>query len=285
MRRRRTRLWYRARAESPVAGSAMKVSQALADLGYVAALATMVGVQQPGVDERSAAMFVGELQRAVARDDRAGVAALIRYPLTVQAGGIRIPMADTAALVQSYDLVFSPALKAMIAEAAIPARGRSAPRTAVVVTADLITIGSDAVRIEPVDGRLRITRIAMPVATSSLEGGVGAGRRDRAPERLLLDVGQIKRAGALAKGERDVYLLPAKKNRLLEVRITGVSGRDIVARIVRVTGAAPVDQRARDGVRTWIGRLPDDGDYRIEVVRLAPGGASRLPYVMVVSMQ
>jgi len=38
-------------------------------------------------------------------------------------------------------------------------------------------------------------------------------------------------------------------------------------------------------VRTWIGRLPQDGDYRIDVVRLATAGDSLLPYVMVVSMQ
>ena len=125
----------------------------------------------------------------------------------------------------------------------------------------------------------------MPAAAPPPESGVAVARPTRAPERLVLDVGEIRRAGALAGGERDVYLLPAKKNRLLEVRINGVNGRDIVARIVRVTGAAPVDQRARDGVRTWIGRLPDDGDYRIEVLRLAPGGASRLSYVMVVSMR
>jgi hypothetical protein len=264
----------------------MKLPQALADLGHVAVLAIMVGVQQPGVDERSAAMFLRDLQRGVARDDRAAVAALIRYPLTIQAGGVRIPMADTAALLQGYDVVFSPALKALIADAAIPVRGRQAPRTPVIVTAHLMTIGPDAVRIEPLGGELRITKITMPVAAPSPESGVAVGRRPaRAPERLVLDVGEIRRAGALDSGERDVYLLSAKKNRLLEVRITGVNGRDIVARIVRVTGSAPVDQRARDGARTWIGRLPDDGDYRIEVVRLAPGGASRLPYVIVVGMR
>jgi len=254
-------------------------------LGYVAAFAIMVGVQQPGVDERSAAVFWRDLQRGVARDDRAAVAALIRYPLTVLAGGVRIPMIDNASLLQSYDVVFSPALKALIAEAAIPVAGRPAPRTPVIVTAHLITIGLDAVRIEPVDGKLRITRITMPAAAPSPESGGAVGGPARAPERLMLDVGEVRRAGVLASGERDVYLLPAKKNRLLEVRINGVNGRDIVARIVRAQGAAPLDQRARDGVRTWIGRLPDDGDYRIEVVRLAPGGASRLSYVMIVSMR
>jgi hypothetical protein len=263
----------------------MKVPLRSHSVGYVAAFTIMVGLPQPGVDERSAAIFLRDLQRGVARDDRAAVASLIRYPLTVLAGGVRIPMTDNASLLQSYDVVFSPALKALIADAAIPVAGRPAPTTPVIVTAHLVTIGLDAVRIEPVGGELRITRITMPAAAPSPESGGAAGRPARAPERLVLDVGEIRRAGALGSGERDVYLLPAKKNRLLEVRINGVNGRDIVARIVRATGAAPVDQRARDGVRTWIGRLPDDGDYRIEVVRLAPGGASRLSYVMVVSMR
>jgi hypothetical protein len=82
-----------------------------------------------------------------------------------------------------------------------------------------------------------------------------------------------------------VYLLSAMKNQLLEVRINGVSGRDIVARISSVSNRQPLDSRAHDGVRTWIGRLPQDGDYRIDVVRLATAGDSLLPYVMVVSVQ
>ena len=69
------------------------------------------------------------------------------------------------------------------------------------------------------------------------------------------------------------------------MRINGVSGRDIVARIADVKSRAPIDSRAREGVRTWIGRIPDDGDYRIEVVRLAGGDAGRLAYVMVVGLR
>jgi len=100
-----------------------------------------------------------------------------------------------------------------------------------------------------------------------------------------MGIDRIQRAGALARGERDVYLLSAMKNQLLEVRINGVSGRDIVARIINVNNRAPIDSRAHDGVRTWIGRVPENGDYRIDVVRLATGGDPRLPYVMVVSMR
>ena len=255
-------------------------------VGFVAALAVTVAAQTTAVDDRSAAIFLRELQRGVARDDRQAVSALIQYPLIVSTGGVRIPIADAAALLQNYDVVFPPALKTLIAQAAIPARARPAPVASVVVTPGLITIGPDAMRIEPVGGGLKITRMTVPLAAPSAGSDPDVSRGGgREPQRLVLDVGQITRAGALSPGARDVYLLSARKNRLLEVRINGVSGRDIVARIVSTKNRAPIDSRAHDGVRTWIGRLPEDGDYRIDVVRLAPGGAPRLPYVIVFSMR
>lgn len=255
-------------------------------LALVAAIAVTVAAQKPAIDDRSAGTFLHELQRAVARDDRAPVSTLIQYPLTVFAGGIRIPITDASAMLQNYDVVFTPALKMLISQAATPARGRSASATPVVVAADVIMIGFDAVRIEPVGSGLKITRITVPLAASTVESRAGAGRRaGREPQRLFLGVGQIQRAGALAMGDRDAYLLTALKNQLLEVRINGVSGRDIVARITSMKTRAPIDSRAQDGVRTWVGRIPEDGDYRIDVVRLAPGGTSRLPYLIVVSMR
>lgn len=264
----------------------MRLKLQIQHVGFAAAIAVTVAAQQPVVDDRSAAMFLRELQRSVARDDRAAVSALVQYPLTVFAGGVRIPMLDAASLVQSYDVVFSPALKTLISQAAMPARGRPPNAASVIVTPDVMTIGADAVRITPAGGALKITRITVPLAAPAAENGAGERRgAGREPQRLFLDVGRIQRAGALASGERDAYLLSATKNRLLEVRINGVSGRDIVARIVSMKSRAPIDSRAQDGVRTWIGRLPEDGDYRIDVVRLARGGESRLPYVVVFSMR
>jgi hypothetical protein len=127
--------------------------------------------------------------------------------------------------------------------------------------------------------------MTVPLGAASPPPPAAAPRRGaRQPQRLFLDVGRIQRAGTLAGGERDTYVLSARKNQLLELRVTGVSGRDIVVRIASARSGAPIDERARDGVRTWIGRLPEDGDYRIEVVRLAPG-AIELPYVFVISMR
>jgi hypothetical protein len=264
----------------------MRLKPQIARVGFFAVLAVTPSGQPSALNPPSVAMFLRELQRAVARDDRAAVSALVQYPLTVSAGGVRIPISDPASLRQNYEAVFSPPLKSLIAQATVPPRRSSTPSASVVITADFATIGEEAVRIARIGDGLKITKITVPLAAPTVESGAGVSRRgSREPEKLLVDVGRIQRAGALGGGERDVYLLSAQKNRLLEVRITGVSGRDIVARISSVKTRAPIDARTGEGMRTWIGRIPDAGDYRIEVVRPAPGGAPRLDYLMVVSVR
>jgi len=233
-----------------------------------AGLVVAAGVTAPqsGADDRAAAAFLREVQRDVARDDRRALSALVQYPLTVSAGGVRIPIRDADALLQNYDVVFTPAMKSAIAHATSP-------------------IDLNVLRIEAVGDALRITRMTVPLGAASPEPPASAKRpAGREPQRLFLDVGRIQRAGTLARGDRDTYVLSARKNQLLELRVTGVSGRDIVVRIASARSGAPIDARARDGVRTWIGRLPEDGDYRIDVVRLA-AGATELPYVFVISMR
>jgi hypothetical protein len=58
-----------------------------------------------------------------------------------------------------------------------------------------------------------------------------------------------------------------------------------VARLTNVRTGKAVDDRAHEGVRTWTGRLPDEGDYRIDVVRLDTGRDPRLSYVLTVVKQ
>jgi hypothetical protein len=228
--------------------------------------ATASAAPQSSVDERSATAFLREVQRDVARDDRRALSALVKYPLVVTAGGVRIPIKDAEAFVQSYDLMFTPAMKVAIAKATSPST-------------------LSALRMEQIGGAIRITGMTVPLAATPPAPAAAARRPARGePQRLFLDVGRIQRAGALASGARDTYLLAARKNQLLELRIVGVSGRDVVVRIANARSGVPIDGRARDGVRTWIGRLPEDGEYRIEVVRLA-GGEGALPYIFVISMR
>ena len=254
------------------------------------ALATSVATHasQPGsLDRRAVVEFVRALHDRISRDDRQAVAARVRYPLTVFAGGVRISIADAAAFVNSYDIVVTPALKALVASAASGAESRGG---ALTTTGEYATIGADAVRIERVNGALTITRISVPlgaVAASAPDARAGRGGRAHAqtPQRLYLGVGQVRRSGALAAGARDTYVISAAKNQFLDLRITGVAGRAVVARLTNVRTGRAVDDRAQEGVRTWAGRVPDEGDYRIDVVRLDTGRDPRLSYVLTVVKQ
>jgi len=242
--------------------------------------------QTASLDRQAVVQFVRDLHDTINRDDRQAVAARVRYPLTVFAGGVRIPIADAAAFVASYDIVLTPALKALVASAAA---GAGSPGGA-LTTGEVATIGADAVHIERVNGALTITRITVPLGAAAAPGpdarpGRGGRAHNQTPQRLYLGVGQLRRAGALAAGERDTYVISAVKNQFLDLRITGVAGRAIVARLTSVRTGKAVDDRAHAGVRTWAGRLPDEGDYRIDVVRLDTGRDPRLSYVLTVVKQ
>ena len=253
-----------------------------------AIVASMAAAQAPALDERVVAAFVRDLHGHLARDDRAAVAARVRYPLTVFARGVRVPLPDAAALIDRYDAVFSPALKELVAAAALPRERRESAGGSIVVGRRSATIAG-ALLVEPSDGTLKITGITMPLEQPAAEArsrSASATPRGARRQERLAPVGRpVQRSGALGRGEQHTYVLRAKKNQLLDVRITNVSRRDIVARIVHAKTGAPLDPQTRDGVRTWVGRIPEDGDYRIDVVRLAAGGEQWLPYLISVRLR
>ena len=235
------------------------------------------------LEERLVTTFLGALKSAVSRDDRRAVAAMIHYPMTVQVENMRIPIADSDALIQNYEAVFSASMKAVIAQAAIATAGRPAPIYRVTIGDAAATIGSDLIQLQLLDGSLKITRIIQPQAVS--EDGRVQRPATRAARRIAFSVGQAQLSGALAANDTDSYVLSAARNQLIEVRINGVSGRDIVAHIVNARSGVAVDVRARDGARVWSGRVPDEGEYRVDVVRPAGSGEARLPYILIVSMR
>ena len=61
--------------------------------------------------------------------------------------------------------------------------------------------------------------------------------------------------------------------------------RDIVAHVMEADTATPLDDRARDGVRVWTGRVPASGTFRIDIVREARGGDPVLTYALSVSLR
>lgn len=198
------------------------------------------------------------LQQAIARDDRGAVSALIRYPIVVTSGDVRIPIADAAALAQSYDAVFTPELKAAI-------RDGSAVRDGLV-------------RVATVGGAQKIAGITLPPARPSRASG---------PARIVPGTQQrpAQRSGSLAPGGSDQYVVYVEKGRLLDARIERVRGREVVLRVLDAKTDRPVDARAGAGNRVWTGRVPESTDYRIEVTRQPHAGGEVLPYVLAVRVR
>ena len=209
-------------------------------------------------DNRGVAAFMTALERATARGDRAAVAAMVRYPLTVSAAGVNIPVNDRAAFLRYYDGIFTDDVRRAVASGEAVRRG-------------ILRISRDG-------SAPKIFAINVPA------GGRRVARHDT--ERGIFRAGSDSRqlAGALARGQRASYVVFAKRGQQLDVRIDGVRGRDVIARVVEASTGAPVDTRARDGVRAWAGRVSATGDYRIDVERVAPGGAV-LAYTLIVSVR
>lgn len=209
--------------------------------------------------------FLVELQRASARDDRRALAAMVEYPLTVFAGGWNIPLKDRATFLQSYDAFFTEDVKDAIAGASTKQR--------IVPNAAFLPFGN-VIRIKRVAGTFRIVAIVMPPPGYKLR----AARRETTRVSFPAHQDAALYTGSLAAGEHESYVVRAKRNELLEVRLEGFAGDAILAHVLGAANDAPLDARAREGTRTWVGRVPSEGDYRIDIVRTVPTGDPALTY-------
>jgi hypothetical protein len=215
------------------------------------------------VAQASADGLLTQLQRAIGRNDRQAVAALIQYPMIVTTAGVRISIRDAASLVESYDAVFTPDLEAAI-------RNGSAIR-------------DQLIHITSVQGVVKIASISTPSPSRTDTAATPPPATRRGPRRVtfsMVEVAQL--SGSLSPGRSDAFVVYVEKGRLLEARIDRVAGRDIVLKVLDAKTGKPLDTKAAAGARVWIGRVPESADYRIDVTRLAEKGGQLLPYVLVV---
>src|SRR5262245_26690736 len=100
----------------------------------VVSMATPSGsAQVKPVQAGDAERFRVELLDRFARGDRRAVAAMVRYRLIVDAGGLTVPVASPASLLQMWDVVFPPEVRCMIEQSAIPRQGQPAPKYSISV--------------------------------------------------------------------------------------------------------------------------------------------------------
>jgi hypothetical protein len=238
----------------------------------------VVRAQQPArsADTAQREAFLSQLQAAVAADDRRAVAAMIRYPIAISIGGLRVPFADAAGVVDRYDDIFTPPLCEAIARASVQ------------------TIVRD-IGISAIDGRLRITSIvvpdhtgdASPAAPAPAETARSGGARKQEPRRVAIRVGPrpTQIPGLLARGATDTLILFLPKGKQAAIRLERVPVGTATIRVVHARAGVPLGTRVSADGRFVSGRAPADGDYRIEVQRTPGADEAYLPYMLSLSLR
>jgi hypothetical protein len=224
----------------------------------------------PASVSRAQDAFLVQLRRAVQADDRAAVAAMMQFPITVRIEGLRVPFKDAAAFLERYEDIFTPALRGSIAR------------------------GSQDITVERLDGQPRITGITVPnpSAEASPPGAVpvepSRGSAQKAePRRVSIRVGPrpTQIPGVLAQGATEVLLLYLPKGKLASVRLERVPAGAAVIRVVHATTGAPLGARGAADGRLVTGRPAENGEYRIEVRRMDNTDPAHLPYMLSLSLR
>jgi hypothetical protein len=234
--------------------------------------------------------FLLQLQRAVQSDDRNTVAAMIRYPITISIGGLRVPFADPATMLGRYDDVFTSPLRDSIARATVRPR---AGRAQLTVAEDRYVVGMNDVVIAPIDGSLRIIAIAVPefvdsgVPSTARAGAGTLGTRTQEPRRIAIRVGSrpTQIPGLLARNATDAFVLYLPKGQLAGVRLERVPTGSATIRVVHARSGAPLGARPSADGRFVTGRPTEGADYRIEVRRGATEEEAPLPYMLSLTLR
>ncbi len=225
--------------------------------------------------------FLAELQRASRSDDRAAVAALIRYPITVSISGLRVPFADAASLLTRYDDIFNPPMRDAIA------------RGEMTITTETFVIGAGEVVFASVNGKLQIVSITVPsfsgeIATAMPAGDASAGApRPPEPRRVAIRVGPraTQIPGLLGRNATDSLILYLPKGRLAAVRLERVPAGVAVIRVVHARTGVPLGARTSADGRYVSGRPAESADYRIEVQRTGNEEDAPLPYMLSITLR
>ena len=226
----------------------------------------------------SMAQFVTALQQAVSRNDKAAVAAMVRYPLEVRAGTLQIPVSDAAAFVKLYESLITPGMKSVVARARVPAAGQKSV-TATTGSGGAMTF-EGALTVAPAGGGFKITQLTLPTSPQSSSPGAAVARQ------LTFRVGTpTQLSGTLVPGGTDLYEFHGEQGVFVDARLSGIPGRSVLLRIVDSKSGKPVDARADAGTRVWTGRLPAASQYRIEVVRQPDSGTEQLIYTLAVGVK
>jgi len=218
-----------------------------------------------------ASSFVKAFAEAISRRDRAAVADMVRFPLSASIGGIGIRIANSAELARLYDSVFTPELRCLVDDAV--AKGPATIRA----EGSGMSFANGSIHAGDVAGALKITRIDVPAAT-----GAGAPPSP-APRRVNLRRGDTQFAGRLYGDGVDAYVVTLRKGAVVQARIEQFPGRSATVRMIEQKTGKSLAPPGAAAPRFWTGTIQDAGDYRVEVVRLAPYCQPSFTYLLTIT--
>lgn len=207
--------------------------------------------------------FATELQRALRTGDRQAVASLVRYParVSVQQRPYPIYVRDRDALEQMYDLVFTPHLRCAIVESREPVAGEPRPTHTLLLAKGVVSLASGRVIAERTHGKYQITRLTSFGDTSTRLGK---------PRLVTFSSGQrkVERGGRVPELGADGYIVVANAGDRLRAAISGFPAGSLWLRVSRRGSDTFLDGGGK-GDSVWDSRLPEAGEYLVEVVRRA----------------
>jgi hypothetical protein len=233
------------------------------------------------VSERQAAAFARALVQAMARRDRRAVAAMVRYPATVVAGGLNIPLIDRSTTLEIYNLVFTPELRCLLEQSGAALDGSRPAKYPIRADAGGASFGEGRVRAELVDGSLKVTRIVVPPASG--ESPPPPAKAQRVAFRW--GTGEAQFAGRLYGDGVDSYVLTAAAGALLQARIERFPGRGASLRVVNMATGRALEHPGTPWARIWAARVPEAGDYQVDVVRHASYCEKSFTYLLTLSLR
>ena len=232
-----------------------------------------------GVAQRAASLMRA-LSQAMARRDRAAVADMMRYPASASVGGVAIAISNRAAATQLYDAIFTAELRCLVDAGAAAGAG------AVRVDRDGVTLAEGRIQAVDVNGALKITRVNVPAASGA------APPPPSKPQRVTLrTMGNTQFSGRLYGDGVDAYVVSLQKGNVVQARIEQFPGRSAMIRVVDGKTGRSLDRPAPGGAagaaapRIWSDTIRETGEYRIEVVRLAPYCAPSFTYLLTVTLK
>jgi hypothetical protein len=228
---------------------------------------------QPAGAHSRALAFVRTLSQALSRRDREAVAELVRYPLNATVSGIAVPVPNRAELLRLYEGIFTAELRCVVEDTI--AKGAAA----VQIDGGGVTFGSGRIHATDVGGMLQIAQINVPPAT-----GVAAPPNPP-PRRLTMRRGQARYSGRLYGDGVDTYIISARRGDVVQARIEQFPGRSAAVRVVEQNTGKVLDRRGASAPRVWSGTIQEPGDYRVEVVRLAPYCLPSFTYLLTITLK